>query len=375
MILLIFNSLRTETVTTTVSSPSLITYNNLQVLYSNTLRCPCSTTTIPYETFISLSPILHQVCSSDFVTDRWLSIVKNVADWTSEDWRNRAYSQFSSLSNYCQLANNTINDAVHRFLLRSLIVRSVMPENEFNIQMNEELDHFFKLTINAFGSLIDIGHLITQVDQPYMGSRTNAWNALPDLNLVGNIRTNNVTNERSLQDSESVTFGKYTLGDAQMLCTGTNPSFSPVDADCFSILMNYTKQSYFQNIEYPSWFDVHPLVYDPTLSRYPPNTSISMIVEEMMIEKWNPSYSYYQFYKLCAPTYCTYSQRIRTNTIIEVIIILVSMFRGLTVSLHLITPWFVKFMYYLFLKFIGERQQEQEQEQSGNHWLDNYKNL
>ncbi|CAF1447925.1 unnamed protein product [Rotaria sp. Silwood1] len=330
MILLIFNSLRTETVTTTVSSPSLITYNNLQVLYSNTLRCPCSTTTIPYETFISLSPILHQVCSSDFVTDRWLSIVKNVADWTSEDWRNRAYSQFSSLSNYCQLANNTINDAVHRFLLRSLIVRSVMPENEFNIQMNEELDHFFKLTINAFGSLIDIGHLITQVDQPYMGSRTNAWNALPDLNLVGNIRTNNVTNERSLQ-------------------------------------------SYFQNIEYPSWFDVHPLVYDPTLSRYPPNTSISMIVEEMMIEKWNPSYSYYQFYKLCAPTYCTYSQRIRTNTIIEVIIILVSMFRGLTVSLHLITPWFVKFMYYLFLKFIGERQQEQEQ--SGNHWLDNYKNL
>ncbi|CAF0893736.1 unnamed protein product [Rotaria sordida] len=262
-------------------------------LTENTLRCPCSTTIIPYETFISLSPILHQVYSSDFVTDRWLSIVKNVADWTSEDWRNRAYSQFSSLSNFCQLVNNIK-------------------------QMNEELDHFLKSTINAFGSLIDIGHLITQVDQPYMGSRTNLWNALPDLNLVGNIRTNNITNERSLQspvaiyqmdhvwDSLIHAYIDYIVPGSISGCSTLNSLlFSQLlcfysEADCFPILMNYIKESFFQNIEYPSWFDVHPLVYDPTLSRYPPNTSISMIIEEMMIEKWNPSYSYNQFYKFAA---------------------------------------------------------------------------
>ncbi|CAF1223430.1 unnamed protein product [Rotaria sordida] len=37
------------------------------------------------------------------------------------------------------------------------------------------------------------------------------------------------------------------------------------------------------------------------------------------------------------------------------------MIRGLTISLRLIIPWFIKFMYYLFLKFIRERQQKQEQ--------------
>src|SRR5215467_3052189 len=82
IILLLFNSLSTQTSTVTVSSPSLTTYNHLQALHLNTLRCPCSNMTIPYHTFTSLSPIFHPVCSSDFVSDPWLKMLTVLSYWS-----------------------------------------------------------------------------------------------------------------------------------------------------------------------------------------------------------------------------------------------------------------------------------------------------
>jgi hypothetical protein len=139
------------------------------------------------------------------------------------------------------------------------------------------------------------------------------------------------------------------------------------DSDCLSILMNYTKQTYIFNVEHPLWFDVHPLIYDRKLSRFPPNTSILTIIKELMIERWNPSSSYDRFYKLCAPSYCTYSKRIRPK-IPDVIIKLVSMIGGLTFSLGLITPRLVQFILYLLTKFRKrqQQQQQQQQQQEGN---------
>lgn len=92
-ILLILTSLSTEIVTVSEPNPSVTTYNHLQASHANTLRCPCSTTTIPYQEFLVLSPSLHQVCTSDFITDHWLSIIQNTVDFNAEDWRNRAYLQ------------------------------------------------------------------------------------------------------------------------------------------------------------------------------------------------------------------------------------------------------------------------------------------
>lgn len=108
------------------------------------------------------------------------------------------------------------------------------------------------------------------------------------------------------------------------------------------------------------WFEIRPLVYDPKSNHFPPNTTIELLIKNLMIEQWNPSYSYKQFYESCAPNYCTYSQRIRTKTSLGIIITLVSMIGGLTVSLRLITPFLVKFIYFLFELFIKRHEQVQE---------------
>lgn len=185
--------------TTTISNPSLSTYKKLQVLYSDSLRCPCCNRIISYQSLISISPTLHQICSSDFVTDRWLSIVANIYDHTPQDWRNRANQQFTLLSRLCHLANNTINDAIRQFLLQSLAVSNLLSEFEFNTQLHATLEQFFQSTINSFVSLIDIVHIFTQVDQLYMGSVVSLWTTNQDANLIANISTDNITNMQSLQ--------------------------------------------------------------------------------------------------------------------------------------------------------------------------------
>jgi len=144
-------------------------------------------------------------------------------------------------------------------------------------------------------------------------------------------------------------------------CTYSRP-------DCVTILTKYMYGNTLDDNEYPWWIQPDPLIYDPTLSSFPPNTSISMIVKNIMIEQWNPSISYNDFYESCAPTYCTYSKRVPAKTFFGVIVMLVSMIGGLTMSLRLITPQLVKICFRLWKLFFRRQQQQQpqQQQQRGN---------
>jgi hypothetical protein len=151
----------------TVMNPSVTTYKNLQVSHPDTLKCPCSLTKITYETFISLSPVFHQVCSSGFVSDSWISLLMVTHNAIYFDWASRAVHQFRLLSTICDLANSTINDAVQQLIVRSLVTSNVLTEADFNAQLNTTINQFLQSIVINFGLLVDTVHLFTQVDQPY----------------------------------------------------------------------------------------------------------------------------------------------------------------------------------------------------------------
>ncbi|UJR12399.1 hypothetical protein I4U23_016576 [Adineta vaga] len=160
---------------------------------------------------------------------------------------------------------------------------------------------------------------------------------------------------------------RYTVPGLIAGCSTTDSLLSSTlecyysNSDCLPILMNYSKTAYLYNVEYPQWFDVRSLIYDPTLTGFPPNTSIGTIIEKMMIEKWNPSYSYDRFYNSCAPTHCSYLERMRRKTIAEMMITLLSLFGGLVLSLRIIAPQLVKFTFYLWRRIRNKNEQEQQQ--------------
>ena len=152
------------------------------------------------------------------------------------------------------------------------------------------------------------------------------------------------------------TFAGCTNSDSllysQLLCLYSS-------SDCSAILMKYMKNSYLYNVEIPVWFEPKLLIYNSTLSRFPMNASISTLVEELMIEQWNPLYSYETFYSQCSPDYCSYTQKTRVNTILNVATMLLSMLGGLTISLRLFIPLMMK-MIYKVIEIISHRQQNEQ---------------
>ncbi|CAF1126765.1 unnamed protein product [Adineta steineri] len=409
--LLLFTSLSTGMVPMTKRKPSLPTYRDLQDKYSKSLRCPCSHVTIPHRKFVSLSPVLHQVCKSDFVTEKWLSLLKGIRTRRSDvDWRNRAFSQFHLLSELCKLANKTINNDIDRFLSQPFIVSNVLPKTDFEKQLNLTLEQFFQSTIDYFDLLIKTVQILIQVDQPYSGPVGAYAVRLEGENHI----TAFIKNETNGPGKLEVKFrlaGPRNAGRTTCLCatdshcnissdiydivthngghnndislynvSGSIAGCSVTDSllhstlecyysnsNCLQTLMNYSKKTSEINGENPSWFDVRPLDYNTTFSRFQPNTLISEIAQKIMIEQWNSSIAYDQFYESCAPTYCTYSQRIYKKNIFETMIMLLSWIGGLIFSLRLITPQLVNFVFNLLTKTKKERNQTQ-----GNRYSDIY---
>lgn len=179
----------------TISNPSLSTYKSLESIDSATLRCPCSNKTISHHMFLSFSPTLHQLCSSGFVGEDWITILKNTAgDILMNDWRNQAHQYFQTLSDFCQLANTTISRAVHRFLSQIFITSSMMKELNFNQQLNASVNQFYRSTFYQFDLSKDVIHLFMQVDQLYSGSLISTLRNYDTKQMVNRITnaTNNV---------------------------------------------------------------------------------------------------------------------------------------------------------------------------------------
>ena len=167
LILLLFTSLTSDMVMWTESNPSLATFDNLQTSYKSTVKCPCSTMVIPFKKFVSFAPAFHQVCSSDFVTDHWIAllIVTNNNEFT--DTSSQMVQSFRLLSALCELAKNTITDALERFSLQSLITSNVLNQASFNAQLDTTMERFIQSLLINFAFLTDATSLLTRVDQPF----------------------------------------------------------------------------------------------------------------------------------------------------------------------------------------------------------------
>ncbi|CAF1650470.1 unnamed protein product, partial [Rotaria sp. Silwood1] len=147
---------------------------------------------------MSFSPILHQVCTSDFIKDSWIALLTAITSQnTPLDWSGNIVSQFQLLSVLCELANVTIDDAVRRFLERPFVSLQVVPKISFDDQLAAAINQCIESTIIYFGLLIDIIHLFTQVDQPYTG--VSSPGLVPNFNakLIKNYLTNESSNQQS----------------------------------------------------------------------------------------------------------------------------------------------------------------------------------
>ena len=168
-IVIICISIETHIQLIKVSKPSLITFEHLQAnpQYLSTLECPCHNINIPYSTFISVSPRLHQLCSSDFIVQSslWLSVIYSAMaslNYPYDDFRIFVVPEFQSLVTLCILANETLTDALTLFMSNTLVSTHVQTRETIEKHAYESLNRFRSSTPRTFVRMLDYVRHIAQ---------------------------------------------------------------------------------------------------------------------------------------------------------------------------------------------------------------------
>jgi hypothetical protein len=78
-------------------------------------------------------------------------------------------------------------------------------------------------------------------------------------------------------------------------------------------------------------------------SNYSTNSIIQELIDNLMIEQWNPSPIYERYYNECQPTHCTHTVEKR-NDVLYIVTTLFAIAGGLITVLKLVVPRLVKFI-------------------------------
>jgi hypothetical protein len=372
-------TLRTTIVT--VEYPSKVQFEALPF----DAHCPCSRMSIAYGEFTSIQSTFHQVCSSDFVSDRWIEAIysgSNATYFDIKDFRRYGSAQFQALASFCRLSNASVVQSISLFHRTSLISLQVQSETVFKAQVQASIEQFQSTAPNQFEAQLQL------VREMITGNRLNSG-----------LQTNNIlfygvdSNEKYGARSSPIS---YPI-DEESLCS----CFTDLDCGTDSIIMNvfekddqvddYDEDAQVDDYDEDAELDDYDedvlmfipgfvagclpvnslllstlecfysqtclnelLSFFPTTKRFTAmiaskkshfksNSTIKTIVDRLMIEEWIPNISYDKYYAQCAPILCTYSKHER-HDFLFVLTRLIRLLGGLTVIFGLIIPILIRFI-------------------------------
>lgn len=364
-VLIAYISMSGQTIHTTVQAPSVEQYEDLRKHYSDTLQCPCTVVSILYQEFITVTPTFHQLCSSNFVQPWWYESFPSYVDLDSF-LLSSASSHFRTLAMFCEIANRTIVDATRRFSSTAFVNAQMITRDLFKAETDAFVYTFLNSTRANFLYTMSLIHAIIQANQYVSAMSTNTLLVERNFSAFGLVELDSVkVIATSISATEENNHLCYCVRNGSCSLTSIyDEYFLTIDgvrsAGCF--VVNIVLQSSLQ-----CWYDISCINYvrslfddlrmsfpgnvsllDPLLpSRFTPNTSISVIVNEIMVEEWNSSSSYENFYQKCNPAYCSYSYKKRSD-LVYIITTIIGLFGGLNTILRIICPLFVR----IFLQYL-----------------------
>ncbi|CAF1191267.1 unnamed protein product, partial [Didymodactylos carnosus] len=343
VILLFYTSLTATTQTVTVKEPSITQYTQIYEKYSKTVSCPCSTITVPYANFLQLQPTYHQICSSDFVKQKWFDYIENyntaagnmVLGGLANDFLLSGSAMMQQLKSFCQLSQSTIIDGMQVFYSTRYATATVTPFELFSTEFDRNIRLFISTTTNTFISSLQ---LIRDTTQAY-NYTCSCYNTslCKEVSAVYYVKPNDTwINLAFVVPNWYV--GCYIL---ESLLQST--------LECF-----YQQQCFGQMHLYYSALPNISLLNSSIESKYQSNTTIGDIVYQLMVEHWNPNVSYDQYYQQCQPKQCTYTY-VQQFVLIYVITTIISILGGLTKVLQIIVPRGIKLLRKYILPYAKNR--------------------
>lgn len=354
------------TTTLTLQSPSQAQFETLPI----DAYCPCTYAAPTYGDFISLRPEFHQVCQSDFVTDRWIKTIfsgSNATYFLPYDFRNQGSALFLSLANFCRLANQTVVENILAFQTSSFISPQALSKVVLEFQAQSAFDQFKLRVPNEFNTQLRLLRELIVSNQFVSALHTSLRPMYHQTSLTSPIRTFiqyvvydgetpcecykdiectveiplSIINE--FQTTENAFF--YTNDTRiQMIIPGLRAACTPVDSLLGSSLECFYNQSCIE--ELLSFFDTDEnfIAMDVSkLSQRQVNATVRSIVNSLLVEKWEMNTSYENYFTRCAPVSCSYSTWQRRSAIF-VMMKLISVLSTLTAALRIVIPNIVQFL-------------------------------
>jgi hypothetical protein len=363
-ILLLYTSLINITQTINVKSPSIEEYSQLYNLYSQTLTCDCTQISINYQKFIDIQYTFHQVCYSDFVTQDWIDyLATSIGNGTVfiNDFRVTSPSSFQALNAFCVLVNQIISNRLIQFYSSQYVSASVTPSNVLQLQTKAFISQFISSTTNDFLLSLSMIRNTTQSNSLLSGKLTNYR---PYSDSLSNVIIRNPESYGDCTCSSSATcISESVIRDPSDY---TNVLFSVPDfyIGCYTIeaLLQSSLQCFYNQTcidELQSYFIVSSIMNVTSLnvslsSVFLPNSTIGDILDQLMVEEWNSSSIYENYYSECQPKQCGYTLTTK-NSVIYIVTTVIGLIGGLITVLTFVVPYLVEFSIFSINKWKGRR--------------------
>jgi len=177
LIVLIYASSMNVNYEVTLDHFTLADFEKYEQLYPQTIHAPCNEVSIPYNQFLNISPIFHEVCSSVFVRQTWISslFLLNATSHNILDYRAFAFSHFRALNLLCRTARQAVRDAHRTFNFTNLITGETFSREQFNEVSSVLFNNFQQDLLTNKRKLLDLLSIMTSENNLISALRTNRY--------------------------------------------------------------------------------------------------------------------------------------------------------------------------------------------------------
>lgn len=336
-----------------VLKPPLGTYEQLLLRFPHTLQCPCSQVSVKYGSFLNLSSARrHQVCASDFVSDRWIATLYLSYDHlgsSQSKFSNAAIGFFQLVASLCELTEQIVSDSLSQLAGTYLFQYHVLSRAEFNRQVQLMVEQFqlnpsdsFLITLELIREMMSTNSLMTLF-------RTN-WRFT---DVIG------IPYDGQKIQTEPVSYGTCDCGLSaqcvELAKTEDNNPLPGLFVGCYPLesLLKSTLECFYNGscLEELQLMNTSFTQLDNSLLRqFEENSTLEFLLSRLMVDGWSSNVSYENYYDQCAPSSCWYSY-FEHRPAVEVITSLLALYGGLVV----ITNVVVSMLLALWRKVIQQR--------------------
>ena len=351
----LYSWLGDQVIIVTVQQPSREQFNNLPAH----TECPCSSIALYYADFTSFSPVFHQVCQSDFVSERWIKTIFsgiNTTYFYLPDFRTYGSAQFQALEAFCRLSRAHVQESIASFQQTIFVSSQALAEAELVLQSQSAMNQFKATASEKFSNQLELILQTTVSNRLVSGLQTNFifeyYLSFPLIQPVkygraGQARCSCLLESHCSSDAVlDTTFGAPTqfIHNNSEIFPGITSGCLPVSSILTSTLTCFYNQTCLDRVlSFFSTTERFTAMATDSESLFGPTATVQSLVDNLMVEDWFTDISYDNYYKRCAPVSCTYSKHER-HTLLSVVTRLIAILSTLTMFLRLTIPSIVRFV-------------------------------